>query len=158
MDILTRYAFIFIPDRSFAHIYDKEIAQDCLHTLFQHTISGGWVLIELKTPPAAGEFGPPGQTSCRIDAQEDGSTLFSTSIWSERDNGRVIRNWTKMERYVQGTLQETEIFDYNERFYARDEFMDMLMKAGLVDITSIRAYDGAEPHDHDVIVYICQKS
>jgi hypothetical protein len=157
MEIPKQYAFIFIPDRSFAHIYDKEIAQSCLLKLFKHMMSGGWFLVEVKTPPKEGEFGSPGQTQFGVEDRPDGSTIVSTSIWGERESGRVIRNWTKFERYVQGHLTETEIFDYNERFYDRDEFIQMLVVAGFVDISAVRSYDGAEPQEHDVIVYICQK-
>lgn len=69
----------------------------------------------------------------------------------------MIRNWTKFERYVQGQLVETEIFDYNERFYERQEFLDMLTAAGFVNTRVMRAYDRGEPQQHDVIVYLCQK-
>ena len=158
MQLPQRYGLIFIPDRSFAHIYDKQVAQACLHTIAKHLVLGGWFLVEIKTPPKAGEFGAPGQTDFSVADRVDGSTLFSTSVWSQREDGRVIRNWTKFERYVQGKLIETEIFDYNERFYERAEFIDMLKSAGFVNITTMRAYDRAEPQEHDVIVYSSQKA
>lgn len=151
------YAFIFIPDRSFAHIYSKETAQRCLQKLSEYMISGGWLIVEIKTPPKQGEFGAPGQTEFRVEDRPDGSTVFSTSLWSEREAGRVIRNWNKYERYMDGRLMEVEVFDYNERFYDREEFTEMLRAAGFVNITGIKAYDGNEPTEHDVIVYTCHK-
>jgi hypothetical protein len=152
MELPRQYALIFIPDRSFSHIYDKNVAQVCLHTLASHIVQGGRFVVEIKTPPKEGEFGAPGQTEFSVEDRADGSTVFSTSVWGNREGGRVIRNWSKFERYVQGSLIETEIFDYNERFYDRDEFMDMLAAAGFVNLTTMRAYDGAEPQEHDVIV------
>jgi hypothetical protein len=157
MELPRQYGLIFIPDRSFAHIYDKKVAQACLHTLANHIAQDGWFVVETKTPPREGEFGAPGQTNFGVEDRPDGSTIFSTSVWSNREGGRVIRNWTKFERYVQGQLIETEIFDYNERFYERQEFIDMLTTAGFANITTMRAYDGAQLQEHDVIVYSCQK-
>jgi hypothetical protein len=58
---------------------------------------------------------------------------------------------------MQGRLTEVEIFDYNERFYDRVEFTEMLRLARFANITAVKAYDGVEPAEHDVIVYTCQK-
>jgi hypothetical protein len=33
----------------------------------------------------------------------------------------------------------------------------MLTIAGFVNITIVRAYDGTEPQNHDVIAYCCQR-
>jgi SAM-dependent methyltransferase len=158
MALPRKYAFILIPDRSFAHVYTKDIAQTCLQQLSEYLLPGGWLIVDIKTPPKPGEFGAPGQTDFSVEDRPDGSTIFATSVWSEREAGRVIRNWSKYERYVQGTLTQVEIFDYNERFYDRAEFTEMLHLAGFATITAVKAYDGAEPAEHDVIVYICQKS
>lgn len=158
MELPRRYGLIFIPDRSFAQIYDKQRAQSALRTLVHHLLPGGWLVMDVKTPPKEEEFGAPGQTEMDVQDRADGSTLFSTSVWTRRDGGRVLRNWTKFERYLQGTLVETEIFDYNERFYDKQEFLELLSNAGLVSLTAVRAYDGAEPREHDVIVYCGQKT
>lgn len=158
MTLPRQYAFIFIPDRSFAHIYAKDIAQRCLQKLSEHLLTEGWLVIEIKTPPKPGEFGIPGQAQFSVEDRSDGATVFSTSIWSEREAGRVIRNWSKYERYVHGKLVEVETFDYNERFYSQAEFAEMLQLAGFVDITAVKAYDNAEPQEHDVLVYTCRKS
>lgn len=158
IELPRRYGLIFIPDRSFAQIYDQQQAQACLHAFVRHMLPGGWLVIEIKTPPREGEFGTPGQADFDVQDRADGSTVFSTSVWSHREGGRVLRNWTKFERYEQGTLVETEIFDYNERFYEKQEFLEMLSIAGLVNTTSIRAYDGADPQAHDVIVFCAQKA
>ncbi len=157
MTLPRQYAFVFIPDRSFAHIYVKDIAQMCLQRLADFVIAGGWFIVEVKTQPKDGDFGAPGQTACSVEDRPDGSTVFATSVWGQRDAGRVIRNWTKYERYVHGTLMEVETFDYNERFYACDEFTAMLQEVGFADISAVRAYDGREPSEHASIVYICRK-
>jgi hypothetical protein len=68
----------------------------------------------------------------------------------------VIRNWNKYERYIDGKLTSTEVFDYNERFYDQAEFEEMLRRAGFADIQATKGYAGGEPQAHDIIVYSCR--
>jgi hypothetical protein len=157
MALPRQYAFIFIPDRSFGQISELASAQTCLHQLGHSLCSGGWLVLDLKTSAQPGEFGIPGQTSFGVEDRPDGSTVVSTSIWGERDAGRVIRNWNKYERYRDGQLIDVEVFDYQERLYDREEFTAMLCTAGFTNIQAVRAYDGKEPGDDDVIVYRAQQ-
>jgi predicted TPR repeat methyltransferase len=90
MALPRQYGFIFIPDRSFALIYELGVAQECLHILFKHLASGGWFVLDLKPAALKGEFGEPGQTELGLQDRLDGTMIISTSLWSRRDNGRVI--------------------------------------------------------------------
>lgn len=152
-----KYGFIFIPDRSLAHIYQKDKAQLCLRQLWEHLAPEGRLILDVKTPPEKGEFGEPGQTNLEVLDSSDGSTVLITSIWLDRDDGRVIRNLSKYEKFLDGKIVETELFDYNERFYDRLEFEEMLRIAGFIDIKSSKGYDNTEPSPHDIIVFSCRK-
>jgi SAM-dependent methyltransferase len=156
MSLPRKYGFMFIPDRSFAQIYAKDAAHECLVRLRNALLPGGWLVLDIKTPSQQGEFGAPGQTEFGVEDRADGSTIFSTSVWGQREDGRVIRNWNKYERYMDGKLISTEIFDYNERFYDRAEFEEMLRLAGFAHIRATKGYDGGEPQAHDIIVYSCR--
>jgi SAM-dependent methyltransferase len=156
MSLPRKYSFIFIPDRSFAQIYDKAAAHESLVRLRNSLLPGGWLVLDIKTPPREGEFGSPGQTEFDVEDRVDGSTIFSTSVWGQREDGRVIRNWNKYERYIGGKLISTEVFDYNERFYDQAEFEAMLRLAGFADIYVIKGYDNSEPQEHDIIVFSCR--
>lgn len=157
MALPRRYGFLFIPDRSFGHIYDQKQAHLCLGKLWDHLIPGGWLVLDIRSP-SKGIFPEPGQANYDIYDRPDGSTVFETAVWGERDEGRVIRCWSKKERYVDGQLVETEIFDYNERFYDRAEFVEMLREAGFVDIKAVKALtDDAEPMEQDWMVLSCRK-
>ena len=118
---------------------------------------GGWFVLDLKTPPEEGEFGKSGETEIEIEDRLDGSTVWITSLWSERDGGLVIRNLTKYEVYVNGELTTTELFDYNERFYDIVEFEEMLRNTGFMDIQTTKAYGDTEPSEHDIVVFSCRK-
>lgn len=156
-----RYGFIFIPDRSIAHIYDQELAQKCLRKIYEHLLPGGWLVLDIKTPPREGEFGRPGETKVSVEDRRDGSIIFCTTVWGEQEGGRVLRCVNKYERFVDGTLVATELFDYHERFYDRGEFEKMLRSVGFpkIEVAEVtRTYEGSEPNVHDRIVFSCRKS
>ena len=157
INLSRQYGFIFIPDRSFGHLYERETAQKSLQKLWDYLLPGGWFVLDLKTPPEEGEFGKSGETEIEIEDRPDGSTVWMTSLWSERDGGRVIRNLTRYEVYVNGELTTTELFDYNERFYDIVEFEEMLRTAGFMDIQTTKAYGDTEPSEHDIVVFSCRK-
>ena len=152
-----KYGFIFIPNRSFAHLYEKEVAQACLKKLWDYLLPGGRLVLDIKTPPGKGEFGTPGETAFWVEDRDDDSTILGTSLWAEREGGRIIRQVTKYELYVDESLVTTELFDYNERFYDAAEFEGMLHSAGFADIKATKAYKVTEPTEHDTIVFSCRK-
>jgi hypothetical protein len=88
----------------------------------------------------------------------DGSVVFETSVWGDVEEERIGRNWNKYERYIEGRLVETEIFDYRERMYTREEFENLLQAAGFKRITVTSAYeDSNEITENDGMVFACQK-
>lgn len=157
LSLPRQYGFIYIPDRGLSHIYDKELAQTCLQKLHEHLLPNGTFVLDVRPLPPEGEFGKPGETNIKVRDALDGSTLFCTSVWSQRDSGRVIRNTMKFEQFQNSELISTEFFDYNERFYDKEEFQAMLSSAGFINIKTTKAYDNTEPQGHDSIVFSCQK-
>jgi SAM-dependent methyltransferase len=154
MALPRKYGFIFIPDRSFGHLYDKTAAQETLAKLAASLLPNGLLVLDIKTPPKTDEFGRPGETEHWVEDLPTGYTLFGTSLWSEKENGRIIRNTNKYEIFENGELITTELFDYHERFYDVDEFEVMLHKAGFTDIQTASAYDDSRrPAKHDTIVF-----
>ena len=69
----------------------------------------------------------------------------------------MVRNVNKFELFQNGSLLATELFDYNERFYEKDEFEDLLRTTGFTDITTTKAYEDSEPTEYDSIVFSCRK-
>src|SRR5262249_47688012 len=70
-----------------------------------------------------------------VDEHPDGSTVFTTTVWGDLDDGHVVHCWNKYEQYVDGKLVQTEIFDYLERFYEPAEFEAMIQVAGFVQVS-----------------------
>ena len=153
IDLPRRYGFIVIPDRSFSHLYEKEVAAEGLRRFYDQLSPGGTLVLDIRQPPRAGEFGEKGDSSVWLDERIEGSAVFCTGLWGRRDEGRVIRHTVKQEKFVGDELVETEIFDYNERFFDRDEFQAMLVDAGFVNIEASKAYEAGEIEMHDGLVF-----
>jgi SAM-dependent methyltransferase len=158
MTLPRQYGFIFIPDRSFALIYDLSAAQECLHQLAKQLLPGGWLVLDLKPKAREGEFGEAGQTEVALQDRPDGAIVLSTSILSRRDEGRVIRNVTKFEKFVGGELIETELFDYNERMYEWPTIERMLRAAGFTELGVTKAYEDTAPGPQDRYVVTARKT
>jgi len=157
LSLPRKYNFIYIPDRSFAQFDDRETAQVGLGKLWDCLLPGGWFVLDVRPPPPEGEFGKPGETSFGVQDRPDGSVVFRTTLWSKKDEGRVIRSVNKFEVFQNGSHMTTELFDYHERFYERDEFGEMLRSAGFTDIQVTKAYEDAEPAEYDCMVFSCRK-
>jgi hypothetical protein len=158
LELAQRYGFIFIPGGSFGHIYDKQIAATSLKRLYDHLQPGGWLVLDVRPPASIDTFGAPGQVDYDLDDYEDGSTVFTTGYWDHLEDGRVIRKWNKMERFMDNILTETEIFDYRERLYDASEIESDLEQAGFQTIRLTKAYEHATvPGERDGIVCSCQK-
>ena len=158
MALPKHYNFIFIPDRSFGHIYDRTMAQHCLKRFWEHMMPGGILAFDVKSLAQINSFGEAGQTDFEIEDQPDGSTVFSTGVWGEVEEGCVVRLWNKYEKYMDSKLVEAEIFDYRERLYQRTELEEMLAAAGFHVISVTKSYEHTEPGDNDDLVFICRKA
>jgi hypothetical protein len=152
------YGFIFIPGGSFGHIDDKAVAAQCLARFYDALSPGGWLILDVRPPARIHTFGAPRQVDHDLQDFPDGSTIFVTGYWDHLEDRRIIRKWNKLERCVDGVVQETEIFDYRERLYDRDELTSDLRRAGFRTIHVTHAYQhDTEPSDTDGFVVSCQK-
>jgi hypothetical protein len=158
-ELPQRYGFIFIPGGSFGHIYDKDIAAQCLKRLREHLLPGGWLVFDVRPPAFMNVFGQDGLVDYDLGEYPDGSTVFTTGYWQHLDEGRVIRKWNKMERFVNDQLVETEIFDYHERLYTISELEAALMTAGFNEIQVTKAFEpNTQPLEKDGMVFSCRSA
>lgn len=157
LKLRRQYRFMLIPDRSFAHLYDKSVAGDALRRLFEHLSPGGELVLDVSTLPREGELGDPGEASVWLDDRAQGSAVWNTGLWLRRDEGRVMRHCLKQELFTDGVLVATEFFNYNERFYDLEEFQELLEAAGFEDIEASKGYEGGEIRPHDVMVFSGRK-
>lgn len=158
MTLPRQYGFMFISDRAFGHIHDKAVAQTSLTKLWEHLLPGGWLVFDVRPPAHRNAFPKVGHTEFNVEDRPDGVTIFTTSVWGDREDGRVLRCWNKHEQYVNGKLIETEAFDYYERFYERAELMALLQVAGFNEVKVMKAWDAdLEPTANDGMVFACRK-
>ena len=69
-----------------------------------HLLPGGWFVFDVSPLAKIEEYGLPGQVDYDLDEYPDGSTVFTTGYWQHLEDGRVIRKWNKMERFVADVL------------------------------------------------------
>jgi Methyltransferase domain len=158
IELSQRYGFIMIPGGSYGHIYDKAIAAQCLRRLREHLLPGGWLVFDVRPPAYISVFGHDSLVDYDLDEYPDGSTDFTTGYWQHLDEGRVIRKWNKIERFVNDQLVETEIFDYRERLYDLSEMETELTSAGFDEIRVTKAFElNSQPVEKDGIVFSCRR-
>ena len=128
--------------------------------VIEHQLANGelWFVTDLRPPSSRSGFPQSGQAEFNVEDGADGRTIFTTIIWGDREDGRVIRCWNKYEVYIEGKLTETEIFDYNERFYEPAEFEAMLQSVGFVDIKTMPAWENTHTDQHAWTAFSCRKS
>ncbi|MBI1280478.1 MAG: methyltransferase domain-containing protein [Anaerolineaceae bacterium] len=157
MELRQRYAFIMIPDGSFGHISDKAVAAQCLKRLQAHLLPDGWLVFDVRPPAFMSVFGEHGAVDHELTDYPDGSTVFTTGFWQHLEDGKVIRKWNKMERFVDERLVETEVFDYYERLYELVELQSILTTTGFEEIHVTKAYEfNKPPEGKDGIVFCCR--
>lgn len=159
MALPHQYGFMFIPGGSYGHIYDKQIAAECLRRIYASLLPGGWFVFDVRPLAYMDNFGKPGEVDYNLDEYDDRSTIFTTGFWNHLENGRVIQKWNKMERFVDDILTDTEVFDYRERLYDLDELQMELQQAGFDEIFITKAYEqNVEPNKQDGMVFSCHKA
>ena len=158
MALSRQYGFMFIPDRAFGHIHEPSVAQICLAKLWAHLLPGGILVFDVRPPAHRSEFPKSGHVDFTVEDRPDNSTIFITTVWGEREDGRVLRCWNKYEQYIDGKLNATEVFDYYERFYERAELTALLQTTGFIDLNVMKAWDASlEPGANDGMVFACRK-
>ena len=158
MALPRKYGMSFVPGGSYGHIYDKRVAAECLRRIHEHLLPGGWLVLDVRPPAYMDNFGKPGEVDYDLNDYAGGSTVFTTGYWDHLDDGRVIRKWNKYERFVDDILVETEVFDYRERMYDRDEIETELSDAGFSEIDLTRAYEHESmPEGDDGMVFLCRR-
>jgi len=71
---------------------------------------------------------------------------------------QVRRDLHRYELFRDGNLIETELEEFELRFYEQDEFQQLLEATGFSSIGATKAYQNTEPDLEDaIIVFECRK-
>ena len=76
MELPRKYGFIFIPGGSYGHIHDKAVAAECLRRMYDHLLPGGWLVIDVRTPPYMKNFGKDGAVEHELGEHPMGLLFF----------------------------------------------------------------------------------
>lgn len=158
-----RYGYIFIPDGSFAHVHEKEVATASLRRLHDHLLPDGLLALDVKQPPQ--ERFDEGRWHGQRQVLADGSLIVSSMLYDYKDEGRVLHCAHKHERVVAGHIVETEVDEYIERYYDLDEFTVMLQTVGFEEIKVMKAVALDPevntiiwPNATDTMIFICRRT
>lgn len=159
LDLSRRYRTIFVPFRSFQLLGDREEAFEALQRFYAHLEPDGQLFISTSVP-WDGLAANQGQwkilqTATRPD---DGATVLCLGTTTLDRVEQVQTHWNRYEIYKQGRLVETEIKTSKSRWYFKYEFILMLQKVGLRDISTYGDYTDAEASaQHSTIIYSARK-
>ena len=142
MELPRQYGYIFLPEGSFSHLYEKEAAAQGLQRLYRHLLPGG-KLVVCHHPPMDERWETKkwegGWHEC-----DDGSVILHQVISRYEDDDQVFKCVSRYELFREGALLDTQMSMYAVRFYHNDEFEQMLAAAGFVDIEAVKLEEGAK--------------
>ena len=132
------YGFMFIPFGSFGLIVDRQDAADSLKRLYEHLLPGGKLVLDVETPRAASKPAEAGSWGARWGGgwvtRADGAKIVLSHLNTYDADDQLQKSIQTYELFRNGRLVETELEEFNIRFYERDEFQLLLEQTGFVGI------------------------
>jgi SAM-dependent methyltransferase len=153
LELPRRYGLIFIASSSLSLLIEPDQIRLSLRKLRAALQPGGRLVLEVervKEEQATHEW--PWSSGRRVD-RPDGARILSS--WQGRYDAaqRISYSLGRYELVKDGRLLETEIEDFNLRFYSAAEFGDLLRAAGFGDVRLLGDFgDGSsEPGDGSLL-------
>ena len=157
LELPRRYRTIIVPSSSFQLLVEEDVANEAMRRFHEHLVLGGTLVM----PFMLFWLGPP--------QSEEQAQKWRGPRESEREDGALVRRWTRArydldaqlehteDRYevvVDGELVETEHFSRSPatRWYTQDQSKALFEGAGFVNL---KLYEGAttEPASQDARVW-----
>jgi ubiquinone/menaquinone biosynthesis C-methylase UbiE len=144
LDLPRRFRTIYVPVSSFMLVTDRRDAMTALERFLCHLSSGGKVLIPLHLPLKADfGIGPAPENEWRLrreGTRPDGITVrcWERVSYDHREQVRHAR--LRYEALVDGEVTKTEERSTSLRWYAQDEFGELLEKVGFSRIRAVRGH------------------
>ncbi|HEY1533319.1 MAG TPA: class I SAM-dependent methyltransferase, partial [Polyangiaceae bacterium] len=147
LDLPHRYDLVIVPSGSFSLLIDANHARECLRRLFEHLLPGGRVVMEVEQ--YTGQLTGSGPWGGRWVDRPDGARILCS--WLSRFNAaeRISYGMGRYELIQNGRLLDTELEEFNLRFYEQDEFRSMLDAAGFANVQAHKAYGPDLPDSVD---------
>ncbi len=156
MDLPGIYRLAVIPSGSFGLITDTSEALQSLHKLHQHLVSGGRLVLaldQLLTEPAAEPA--PGEN---ILTRPEGGQIKITSSGKFDSANKIYCSANRYELILDGKVVESEIEEFNLRYYQPEQFTALLSECGFKRIQVQAAFDPRLPlKAADSLIFIAHK-
>ena len=145
LSLPRKYGYVFMPDRCFGLVANKDHALQSLKLIWDHMLPGGKLVLDLRQPqPNHDDSDIPRKWH---QNRPDGTKLYGTNVVSYEEEGHIWRIIGKKELKKDDQLIEAETLDYRERFYQKDEFLDLLKQANFQTVETRYAFDCKDPQE-----------
>jgi len=148
LDLPRRYGLAMIPEGSFCLLTDPARARACLERLHSVVLPGGRLVFEVEQllPLTVSRFEPAGR---RLVNLPEGGQLILT--WSGRysPTERVSRSENRYQVLKEGNVVETEVEEFDLRYYEPAEVAELLKRSGFRDIRMTKLDGSAPPTETD---------
>jgi ubiquinone/menaquinone biosynthesis C-methylase UbiE len=157
MDLPRKYGLVFIPAGSIILIIDQAQVLESLKRIYNHMLSQAKLVLEVETPRARPKN--PGQWGGKWVNRPDGGKVVLSWLSTYDEDTQLSRSLTRYDLFSkEGELLQTELEEFNLRFYELSEFRALLESSGFVDVRTYKLYQTCEAdEDDETIIFECGK-
>lgn len=140
LELPRQYGLVFMTDGSFSLLTEPEEARRSLKRLRGALLPGGKLVIEVERAHDQPSSRWPWSAD-RSVTRADGARIYLS--WSGRYDAERRTSFSigRYELVKEGRVIETELEDFNLRFYSAEEFESLLREAGFSHVKRIESYD-----------------
>jgi Methyltransferase domain len=149
IEMARRYDLVIIPAGSFCLITEQAAIKEGLRRIYELMLPRSTFVLEIVRLPSSLPPSGIGSWSGRWVERSDGAKIIISWLSEYNERERVSRSIHRYDLCQGSELLETEIEDFNLRFYDQAEFHDLLVAAGFRDIKIFKPYQFHAPDDSD---------
>lgn len=152
MNLSNEYDAIIMPSGSFCLITDYLASLDLLANLYKHLKTDGKMILDLLMPIG---FKSDSSFTSLIEIDENKSILFNQYKMDIDYINQITHQINRYELIENGTITNSEVANFDIRWFGIQEFINILEKTGFRDISYNFDYnlDG----DKSIVNFVCFK-
>ncbi len=148
LELPRKFGTVFMGSCGLGVLDSEDDVRATFRNVFNHLNSNGVFSFEIETPPESGpNRNRPGIWSGGWDVAEDGSVLVMRLIHNYDPDTHVRPSVIILERYVDGRLDDTELYETTMRFWDVATVTEYLGDAGFVDVIPSKVFTDDQPPD-----------
>jgi SAM-dependent methyltransferase len=147
LEVDRRYSLAFIPAGSFGLITQEAAAREALRRLHDALLPGGRLVLEADRPPFETSTSWP--WGGRWLKRPDGALLVISWLGQYAASELTSYALHRYELVVEGRVVETEIEEFNLRYFQPSELQALVEAAGFVDVKALKTFEQQPPDSED---------